>query len=209
MKRAKFDEAAQAALTDCVKKIETSTDAELVLIVRARSGSYRHADYLFAFLLSFVGLLFLLFSPINFHEYWVAIDVAVLFVIGSLISSRSNVLRRLFTTEKFRNEAVRRSEERLRLVQEATGLADFEATPGEITQISEALIEQTGLPPGTSSLSFEEWMAIVHPADTREPGGRWTGAGPLEAPRFGRRRTSGGPLDSDEARVKRASKRPV
>jgi diguanylate cyclase (GGDEF)-like protein/PAS domain S-box-containing protein len=63
------------------------------------------------------------------------------------------------------HEAVRRSEERLRLVQEATGLADFEATPEKITQISDALIEQAGLPAGTSSLSFEEWIAIVHPDD--------------------------------------------
>lgn len=65
------------------------------------------------------------------------------------------------------HEAVRRSEERLRLVQEATGLADFEATPDRITQVSESLIDQTGLPPGTTSLAFEEWMAIVHPDDRK------------------------------------------
>ena len=80
MKRAKFDEAAQLALTDCVQKIETTTDAELVLTVRARSGSYRHADFLFGALLAFAGLLFLIFSPFDFHAYWVAIDVALLFV---------------------------------------------------------------------------------------------------------------------------------
>src|SRR5258708_7945440 len=107
MKRAKFDDAARAALTDCVKKIESTTDAELVLVVRARSGSYRHADYLFGALLAFAGLLFLLFSPFDFHQYWVAIDVALLFVIGSVITSRSNSLRRLLTTNKFRSAAVR------------------------------------------------------------------------------------------------------
>jgi diguanylate cyclase (GGDEF)-like protein/PAS domain S-box-containing protein len=63
------------------------------------------------------------------------------------------------------HETIRRSEERLRLVQEATGLADFEATPDEITRISDALIEQTGLPRGTSSLAFADWMEIVHPDD--------------------------------------------
>jgi len=109
MKRAKFDEAAQETLTDCVKKIETTTDAELVLVVRARSGSYRHADYLFGALLGFAGLLFLLFSPFDFHQYWVAIDVALLFLLGSFVASRSNTLRRLLTGEKFRNEAVRTS----------------------------------------------------------------------------------------------------
>jgi putative membrane protein len=109
MKRAKFDEAAQEALTDCVKKIETSTDAEVVLVVRARSGSYRHADYLFGALLGFVSLLFLLFSPFDFHQYWVAIDVALLFLLGTFVASRSNTLRRLLTGEKFRNQAVRTS----------------------------------------------------------------------------------------------------
>ncbi len=63
------------------------------------------------------------------------------------------------------HEAVQRSEERLRLVHEATGLADFETTPGKITQISAALIEQTGLPAGTETLSSDEWMEIVHPED--------------------------------------------
>jgi diguanylate cyclase (GGDEF)-like protein/PAS domain S-box-containing protein len=63
------------------------------------------------------------------------------------------------------HEALCRSEERLRLVQETTGLADFAATPERITQISDALIEQTGLARGTSSLSFGEWMKIVHPDD--------------------------------------------
>ena len=52
MKRAKFDDDARAALTNCVRKIETTTDAELVLVVRARSGVYRHADYLFGVLLA-------------------------------------------------------------------------------------------------------------------------------------------------------------
>jgi diguanylate cyclase (GGDEF)-like protein/PAS domain S-box-containing protein len=63
------------------------------------------------------------------------------------------------------HDRLRRSEERLRLVQETTGLADFAATPESITEISEALIEQTGLPPATSTLSFGEWMKIVHPDD--------------------------------------------
>jgi len=63
------------------------------------------------------------------------------------------------------HEALRRSEERLRLVQEATGLADFESTPGKISRLSDRFVEQSGLPPGTTSLSFEEWLAIVHPQD--------------------------------------------
>src|SRR5580765_5019405 len=109
MKRIKFDDAAHQALTDCVRQIETTSDAELVLVVRARSGNYRHADYLCGALLAFAILLFLLFSPFEFHHYWVAIDVALLFALGTFLSARSNQLRRLFTSAKFREEAVRTS----------------------------------------------------------------------------------------------------
>ncbi len=107
MNPAKFDDRARESLTNCVRDIEKATNAELVLMVRARSGAYRHADYLFAALLALAGLLLLLFSPISFHEYWVVIDVVLLFILGALLSSRSNFLRRLFTTSKFRAAAVR------------------------------------------------------------------------------------------------------
>src|SRR6267143_3773636 len=107
MTHPKFDDAAREALRDCVREIEKSSDAELVLIVRSRSGSYRHADYLFGSVLAFESLLFLLFSPFDFHQYWVAIDVGLLFLLGVYLSSRNNSIRRLFTNKKFRREAVR------------------------------------------------------------------------------------------------------
>jgi diguanylate cyclase (GGDEF)-like protein/PAS domain S-box-containing protein len=69
-------------------------------------------------------------------------------------------------TERKRAEnALRRSEERLRLVQEATGLADFEAGASGISQVSERFIEQSGLPPTIRNLAHEQWMRIVHPDD--------------------------------------------
>jgi putative membrane protein len=107
MSRAKFDQSACDSLAGCVKEIEQSTDAELVIVVRARSGNYRHADYLFAAVISFAGLLCLLFLPIDFHLYWVPIDILVLFAIGTYLCSKSNGLRRLLTTGKFRSAAVR------------------------------------------------------------------------------------------------------
>ena len=63
------------------------------------------------------------------------------------------------------HEALRRSEERLRLVQEATGLADFEAGPDGIARFSEQFVEQAGLPPGTAELPHSRWMEVVHPDD--------------------------------------------
>jgi putative membrane protein len=107
MSRAQFDQAACDKLVQCVKEIEAETDAELVMVVRARSGSYRHADYLVGAIVAFAGLLFLIFSPWVFSHYWVAIDVALLFALGVFVSSRSDSLRRLMTSKKYRAESVR------------------------------------------------------------------------------------------------------
>src|SRR5229473_4375771 len=107
MTGAKFDQAACEALAQQVREIESNTDAEIVIVVRARSGPYRHADYLFGALLAFAGLLFVLLSPFDFHTYWVPIDVALFFVLGAFGSSRSNLIRRLLTTKKFRARAAR------------------------------------------------------------------------------------------------------
>src|SRR5438128_10705129 len=102
MSRPQFDQTACDALAQSVRDIEKDTDDEIVLVVRARSGSYRQADYLFGSILSFAGLRFVLFSPCNFHQYWVPVDVALLFASGVYLSSRLDSLRRLLTTKKFR-----------------------------------------------------------------------------------------------------------
>ena len=113
MRNPRFDQSACDQLADAVRDIETQTDAEIVIVVHARSGMYRHADYLWGFILSFATLLFLLFAPFDFTyyfevtPYWVALDVALMFAVGAFVSSRSNTLRRLLTTKKFRAEAVR------------------------------------------------------------------------------------------------------
>ena len=107
MTRAKFDQPACDSLAQCVTEIEKGSDAELVIVVRGVSTTYRHADYLFGAILSFAGLLVLLFAPVDFHTYWVPIDVAVMFAGGALLCSRSKTLRRLLTTQKFRDKAAR------------------------------------------------------------------------------------------------------
>jgi putative membrane protein len=166
MKRAKFDEAARLALTECVQKIETDTDAELVLIVRARSGSYRHADYLLGVLVAFASLLFLLFSPFDFHQYWVAIDVALLFALGSFLSSRSNSLRRLLTRERSRSEAVRTAA--AAMFYEA-GIANTSAEMGVLIYLSILerrleLIADRGVLKGVNALEWNQMMFEMHEA---------------------------------------------
>ncbi len=166
MNRVKFDDTARAALTDCVRKIETTTDAELVLIVRARSGSFRHADYLFGALLAFVGLLFLLFSPLDFHQYWVAIDVALLFLLGAFVSSRSNSIRRLLTSKKFRERAVRTAA--AAMFYEA-GIANTSAEMGLLIYLSILerrleLIADRGVLKGVNALEWNQTLFELHQA---------------------------------------------
>ena len=166
MNRAKFDGAAREALTDCVRKIETTTDAELVLVVRARSGSYRHADYLCGAVLAFVGLLFLLFSPFEFHQYWVAIDVALLFLLGAFVCSRSNWLRRLLTSRKFRSEAARTAA--AAMFYEA-GIANTSAEMGLLIYVSILerrleLIADRGVLKGVNALEWNQILFELHQA---------------------------------------------
>jgi putative membrane protein len=107
MSRAKFDNAAGDAIGATIREIEAKTNAEVVVAVRGRSGPYRHADYIFGAIVAFVGLLFVLFSPFDFHTYLIPFDVIALFVAGAFVSSRGDWIRRLFTTQSFRAKAAR------------------------------------------------------------------------------------------------------
>ncbi|HYW74013.1 MAG TPA: hypothetical protein VE961_23525 [Pyrinomonadaceae bacterium] len=107
MSRTKFDKAAGEAIAAAIREIEAKSNAEIVVAVRGRSGAYRQADYLLGSIVAFAGLLFVLFSPWDFHTYWIPFDVIGLFVLGAFVASRSDSIRRLLTTEKFRHKAAR------------------------------------------------------------------------------------------------------
>src|SRR5438094_9324154 len=107
MKRAKFDKAAGDAIGAAVREIEAQTNAEIVVVVRGRSGTYRHADYLFGAIMAFIGLILILFAPWEFHTYWIPFDVIALFIAGAWVSSRGDFLRRLLTTKTFQSKAAR------------------------------------------------------------------------------------------------------
>src|SRR6476659_815185 len=107
MSRAKFDKAAGETIGAAIAEIESQTSAEVVVAVRGRSGTYRHADYLFGAMVALTGLLFVLFSPFDFHTYWIPFEMIGLFAAGAFVSSRGDWIRRLLTTQNFRAKAAR------------------------------------------------------------------------------------------------------
>ena len=133
----KFDKEASEAITGAVREIEKQTDAELVVVIRGRSGPYRHADYLCGSLLAFVGLLFFLFSPFTIHEWLVTIEVVLLFALGAFLCSRWALLRRLLTSKQFRANAARQGA--AAMFYEA-GIANTRAENGLLIYVS--LLEQ-------------------------------------------------------------------
>ena len=164
MSRNSFDQAACDSLAACVKEIEQDTDAELVIVVRARSSNYRHADYLFGAACAFVGLLFLLFLPFNFHQYWVPIDVLLLFALGTLLAARSSTLRRLLTTEKHRREAARTGA--AAMFYEA-GIANTNAEMGILIYLSLLerrleLIADRGVLKAVPALNWNQTLSALH-----------------------------------------------
>ncbi|HEY8133799.1 MAG TPA: hypothetical protein VII12_18105, partial [Thermoanaerobaculia bacterium] len=79
----------------------------MVIEIRARAGSYAHADARFAALVAFVVLLFVLFSPWTFEPLWVPVAVISAYAIGLLLSRSSNAIRRAMTTRRDRETRVR------------------------------------------------------------------------------------------------------
>jgi putative membrane protein len=100
------DEAAKAEVAAAIRAVESATSAEVVVAVRARSGHYRHTDYLVGFALSFVALLVFLFDSHEFEIDWMPLDTLVAFALGTLLSAGLSPLRRFLTSRKLMRESV-------------------------------------------------------------------------------------------------------
>jgi putative membrane protein len=166
MQSSRLDQSACDQLAACVREIEDQTDAEIVIVVRARSGFYRHADYLFGAIVAFLGLLFLLFAPFDFSHYWVAIDVILLFALGAYVSAHSDALRRLLTGAEFQAEAVRQGA--AAMFYEA-GIANTEAEMGVLIYLSLLerrleLIADRGVLKAAPPLEWNERVYELHRA---------------------------------------------
>jgi len=99
-------DAAKQALSDAVRAVESRSSAELVVAVRAHSGSFLHADLIAGIALALAGLIGLLFSPWPFDLLWFVIDPLLAGVLGAFVASRLPALRRVLTFRKIRRRQV-------------------------------------------------------------------------------------------------------
>ena len=98
---------ARKRTADAVRDLESSTNAEVVVVVHAWSGTYRQADLTFGVMLMMVALLVILFSDVEFPLRAIPFQIGAAFFAGVLSSAAIPPLRRLLTLRKTRNSAVR------------------------------------------------------------------------------------------------------
>jgi putative membrane protein len=112
---------AKKALTEAVQEVEASTSAELVVAIRARSGSYLHADLIAGIVVGLAALAFLLFSQREFGLLAFVVDTVVAGVLGGLIASRLPGLRRALTRPAVRRRLAETAASRLFLEKRVHG----------------------------------------------------------------------------------------
>lgn len=106
MVKAFLSDAAKQALTDAVRDVESRSSAELVVAVRARSGSYLHADLIAGILAALASLIGLLFSPWPFELIWFVIDPLLVGLLAGFAASRLPAVRRALTLRRVRRRNV-------------------------------------------------------------------------------------------------------
>lgn len=100
---------AREEISRLVNEIESSTSAEVVVVVRATSGRYLHTDMLIGSVLAFAWICIFLFHPAPFDDDVVPVEVLAAFVLGMTLSISIAPLRRLLTPQTWRNENVERA----------------------------------------------------------------------------------------------------
>lgn len=108
--RAFFDEAAKAAVSAAIKRVESQTSAEVVVAVRRQAGvSYLHAELAFGAIVALASLLTALFVDTELATAWIPADVVIGFAAGLLLCRYTWLIRRLFTSGARRTEETRRA----------------------------------------------------------------------------------------------------
>lgn len=93
------DEAKQA-LTDSIKTIESSCSAEIVVAVRARSGTYLHVPFVIGAVSAFIALAYMLFGDPHFSLPSILIDPFLVGIVLGVAAHFIHPLKRLMTSTK-------------------------------------------------------------------------------------------------------------
>lgn len=194
MARPFLTDEAKRALGEAVRTVEAGSSAELVVAVRARSGSYLPADLTAGILVGLASLAFLLFSRWEFDLLWFVVDPALAGLLGGWISSRSSLVRRLLTPRQTRRRQVETAARATFLERRVHGTA---GRTGFLLYISvlereAAVVVDTGVEPLAASESWKRAVAEIEAAVRRGEDGvavaeRVKGLAELVAPALVRR----------------------
>jgi putative membrane protein len=105
--RAFFEGDARRALSDAAADVEARTSTSLLVAVRPRSASYRHAHYLGGALVALAALGAFLYHPEPFDTSLFPLEQAVFFALGALLVGSSPWLCKLLAGERTQRAAVR------------------------------------------------------------------------------------------------------
>lgn len=104
-----LDSGAKRALSDAVKAIESNCSAEIVIAVRARSGSYWHASVLVGVVAAFIAQAVALYSSIEFSLLSILLEPFGAGLLIGLLASRAPMLDRWLTPRSIRRKHVLRA----------------------------------------------------------------------------------------------------
>ena len=101
-----FSEAARTGVTAAVVDVESHTAAEIVVVVRRSSATYREVDLGAGAVTAFAALLLLLFLPMPFPVRAMPADVLLAFAFGAVVVGGVHPIKRALLGRKRVDEAV-------------------------------------------------------------------------------------------------------
>lgn len=103
------DERARLRAIQAIAELELKSAAEVVVTVRASSGDYRAADFLFASAMAFLALGVYVYFPVVFTDDLAPPAILLLFLASAFLCSQLWPLRRLLVRGDVRRRNVRRA----------------------------------------------------------------------------------------------------
>ena len=156
-----------AAVSAVVAEVERATSAEIVVVAAARSASYAAFSALGGAALAWLGLAFVLWSPLDFSGLWLPLELPVLGLGGAWLFHHSPALLHRLIPPALQQAAVRRAahgafhEESVHGTRARTGvLVYLSALEDRVCIVADGGVESR-LPPGR--LATVRWGAGAVP----------------------------------------------